>query len=70
MALTRKDFDLLAQVMRDAKGVCEGQGAESTRRFIAEQLAERLRGRDHGFNAPAFLDACKIASTCKGLTAS
>lgn len=57
--MTRKDFDLLAQVLRDARRYLADGTPENSRRLIAESLANALEGHVHGFKSGSFLKACK-----------
>ena len=62
-AMTRRDYDLIAQVFRKAyAGFLSDCDTEAERCRLANALADALAGERgaSGFKREAFLDACKV----------
>ena len=49
--MTRKDYELIASAVRDAKAYGEP---------VEKMLADRLAGANPRFNRPRFIEACKV----------
>lgn len=54
--MTRKDFNLIAQAIRDARSAFPGSDALT---LLTQLLAQRLATINPAFNHARFLDACQ-----------
>ena len=59
--MTRKHFEMLARVLRDAKKIeGDNEGAKNMRRYIAKDLADELRMYNGRFDTERFLRAADV----------
>jgi hypothetical protein len=56
--MTRKDFELIASVIRNTDEVADSQ----TRDALAEMFADKLAGTNDRFNRETFLKACGVSN--------